>query len=59
MGDKKKEWMLFHHVKLVTAILLFTPLFKLIPFSKGFKLNLQFYWIVAALILAPMMRYYR
>ena len=59
MGDKKRAWVTFHHLKFVTAILLFTPIVTLLPLSKKTRINLQFYWILASMILAPMARYYR
>jgi hypothetical protein len=59
MGDKKKIWVFFHHLKFATAVLLFTPIVKLLPFSKSLRIDVQFYWIVLSLMLAPMARYYR
>lgn len=59
MGAKKKLWMHFHHLKLATAIVLFTPLITVLPISKSLRINLQFYWVIISLLLAPMARYYR
>lgn len=59
MGDKKKVWILFHYLKFVTAILLFTPINTFLPISKALRINIQFYWIITSLVLAPMARYYR
>lgn len=59
MGEKKKAWIMFHHIKFVTALVLFTPVVTLIPLAKNTRINLQFYWVLISLILAPMARYYR
>ena len=59
MGDNKKPWLMFHYVKLISAIILFTPLVKLLPLSGGVKVEMQFYWILLACVLAPLAKYYR
>jgi hypothetical protein len=59
MGENKKAWIIFHHLKFVTAIILFTPVNTLLPLSKNMRIDIQFYWIMTSLILAPMARYYR
>lgn len=33
MGEKRKLWVGFHHLKLLTAIILFSPVIKIIPIS--------------------------
>lgn len=59
MGKKKKAWIIFHHLKFLTAILLFTPMKTFLPISKSLRIDIQFYWITTSLVLAPMARYYR
>jgi hypothetical protein len=59
MGEKKKAWIFFHHLKFATAIVLFTPVITLFPISKATRINIQFYWIIGSLVMAPMARYYR
>ena len=59
MGEKRKLWIGFSHLKLLTAIVLFTPLAKLLNFDKQTKIDVQFYWMVAALLLSPFARFYR
>lgn len=59
MGEHRKAWVGFHHLKLATALFLFTPVIKLFPISQEVKINLRFYWLVTALLLSPFFRFYR
>lgn len=59
MGDKKRIWISFHHIKLITAIIIFTPIVNILPIHKMTRINIQFYWIITSMILAPLARYYR
>jgi hypothetical protein len=59
MGEKRKLWLGYNHFKALTAILLFTPISKIFPFSVKTKIDIQFYWMVVALLLSPFARYYR
>jgi len=59
MGEKRKLWLGYNHLKALTAILLFTPISKAFPFSVKTKIDIQFYWMVAALLLSPFARFYR
>lgn len=43
---------IFHYLKFVTAIILFTPANTLLPISKNMRIDIRFYWIMTSLILA-------
>jgi hypothetical protein len=57
--ESQRNWLYFNYLKVTTAAIIFTPLFSLLSFSKSAKVDIQFYWIVCALIISPMARYYR
>jgi hypothetical protein len=38
---------------------IFTPLFSILPLSREARVDIRFYWVVCALVLSPMARYYR
>ena len=59
MGERRKLWLSYNHIKAFTAVLLFTPIIKLIPISVEDRIDIQFYWMVAALLLSPFARFYR
>ena len=59
MGEKRKLWIAYCHLKALTATILFSPLVKFLPLTVQGKIDIQFYWMVLALILSPFARYYR
>jgi hypothetical protein len=59
MGEKRKLWVGYHHLKLLTAVVIFTPLAKMLPISVETRINVQFYWMVMALLCSPFARFYR
>lgn len=59
MGERRKLWISYSHIKLLTAVLLFTPINKFLPISVKQRIDIQFYWMVAALLLSPFARFYR
>lgn len=60
MGDQKKKlWIGFNHLKALTALILFTPLVKIFPISLETRIDIQFYWMVLALLFSPFARFYR
>lgn len=59
MGDKRKLWIGYNHLKALTAIIIFSPLVKVLPITVQGKIDIQFYWMVLALILSPFARFYR
>lgn len=59
MGENRKLWIGFHHLKTLTAVLIFTPIAKILPISVETRINIQFYWMVLALLLSPFARFYR
>lgn len=59
MGERRKLWVAFNHIKALTAIILFTPIIKLIPISAEDTIDIKFYWMVLALVLSPFARFYR
>lgn len=59
MGDQRKPWVGFHHLKLLTAAVIFTPVMSVVPLSSECKIDVQFYWMVIMLLLSPFARFYR
>jgi hypothetical protein len=59
MGERRKLWVAFNHIKALTAIILFTPIIKLIPISAEDTIDIKFYWMVLALLMSPFARFYR
>lgn len=59
MGEKRKLWVAFNHIKLLTAIILFTPIIKFLPITLETRIDTQFYWMITALLLSPFARFYR
>ena len=59
MGEKRKLWIGLHRLKLLSAIVLFTPIAKLLNFDTETKIDAQFYWMVTALVVSPFARFYR
>ena len=59
MGAKRQLWIGFNHLKLLTAVAIFTPLVKYLPLSLEGRIDLQFYWMIVAVVISPFMRFYR
>jgi hypothetical protein len=59
MGEKRKLWIGFNHLKALTALAIFTPIIKLFGLSPQAKIDVQFYWMLMALIVSPFARFYR
>lgn len=59
MGNARKLWKGFHHFKALTAILIFTPAVKMLPFKQTELINIKFYWMVTMLLVSPFARFYR
>lgn len=59
MGEQRKLWVAFNHVKLLTALILFTPIVKILPATAEEMIDVKFYWMVMALLLSPFARFYR
>ena len=58
MGEQRKLWIGYHHLKLLITISLWTPLAKLI-FSEKILIDCRFYWMISIILVAPYMRFYR
>jgi hypothetical protein len=59
MGENRKLWVAFNHIKALTAILIFTPIIKALPFTVESRIDIKFYWMITALLLSPFARFYR
>lgn len=59
MGEKRKLWLAYNHTKALTAIIIFTPLAKMLPITVEEKIDVQFYWMLIVLVLSPFARFYR
>lgn len=59
MGNKRKLWVGFHHIKLLSGAILFSPIHNLLIKNLETKIDLQFYWIILALLASPFARFYR
>jgi hypothetical protein len=58
MGDKKKLWVGFHHLKLALTILLYLPFGKWLMADSTLA-SLRMYWVIAIIFTSPYMRFYR
>lgn len=56
MGEKRKLWVGFHHLKLLLTVVLYTPLGKV--FGEGL-VSLRMGWMLAIIVISPYMRFYR
>jgi hypothetical protein len=59
MGENRKLWIAFNHIKALSAIVLFTPIIKALPITAEATIDMKFYWMVGALLLSPFARFYR
>ena len=59
MGERRKLWVAYSHIKALTAVILFSPLVKVLPISATARIDIQFYWMILALVLSPFARFYR
>jgi hypothetical protein len=59
MGERRKLWLAYNHTKALTAIILFTPIIKAVPITLEARIDIQFYWMVLALLMSPFARFYR
>lgn len=59
MGEQRKLWITYNHLKALTAIILFTPIIKAVPLTLESRIDIQFYWMIVALLLSPFARFYR
>ena len=59
MGERRKLWIAFNHIKALTALVLFTPIIKALPITAEATIDIKFYWMVAALLFSPFARFYR
>ena len=57
MGDKRKLWVGYHHLKLLVTPVLYSPLGNLI--GESGLINLRMLWILSIIIVSPFMRFYR
>jgi len=58
MGDKKKLWMSWHHIKFIITIVLFSPVYKYL-LQDGDLVKVRFYFMCSCLLVSPFMRFYR
>ena len=59
MGERRKLWISYNHLKALSSIVIFTPLIKALPFSQEQIIDIKFYWMVIALLGSPFARFYR
>ena len=59
MGDNRQLWMVYHHLKTLTGVALVTPVNKMLHVDVATKINMQFYWMLAIMLLSPLARFYR
>jgi hypothetical protein len=58
MGDKKKLWMSWHHIKFIITLALFSPIYKYL-ISDNDLVKIRFYFMCTCLAVSPFMRFYR
>lgn len=59
MGERRKLWISWNHIKLLITLVLFTPIQKLITPLSDNLVYARFYWLVALIFLSPAARFYR
>lgn len=59
MGDRRKLWISWNHIKLLITLILFSPIYKLIPPLGDNLMNWRFYWLIIVGLLSPAARFYR
>lgn len=58
MGEKRKLWVGFHHLKLAITLILYLPIGKWI-ISEPSLASLRMYWVLCTIFVSPYMRFYR
>jgi hypothetical protein len=58
MGDKRKLWVGFHHIKLAITIFLYLPVAKWVMGGSALAAA-RMCWVIAILLISPYMRFYR
>ena len=56
MGEKRKLWVGYHHLKLLLTLILYTPIGKMFG---GSLITLRMWWMISIILVAPYMRFYR
>ena len=59
MGERRKLWISWNHIKLLITLVLFSPIYKLIPPLSDNLIYARFYWLVVVALLSPAARFYR
>ncbi|CAK92722.1 unnamed protein product (macronuclear) [Paramecium tetraurelia] len=59
LKSKNKFWAGTLHLKAITTIIILTPLAKFISRDQQLVKAIQFYYVVAMLLLSPFLRFYR
>lgn len=59
MGDNRKLWISWHHVKLLVTLVLFIPIYKFVPLLDSSIVNVRFYWLLVLVLVSPAARFYR
>lgn len=58
MGDKRKLWVGYHHLKLAITLLLYLPFGKMLMSGSALA-SLRMYWVLSIIVVSPYMRFYR
>jgi hypothetical protein len=58
MGEKRKLWVGYHHIKLAITLLLYLPFAKW-WIAGSVLASLRMYWVLSAIVISPFMRFYR
>ena len=59
MGERRKLWISWNHIKLLITLVLFSPIQKVIPLLSENLMYVRFYWLIAVVLLSPAARFYR
>lgn len=59
MGERRKLWISWNHIKLLITLVLFSPIQKFIPLLSENLMYVRFYWLVVVIFLSPAARFYR
>lgn len=59
MGERRKLWISWNHIKLLITLVLFSPIYKLITPLSDNLIYARFNWLVVVTLLSPAARFYR
>ena len=59
MGENRKLWISWNHIKLLVSLIVFLPTYKFIPILSEEIVNARFFWLFVMIFVSPAARFYR